>query len=66
MVKGTILWFSPEKRYGFILSENEEQIFVHKNHLPLDYSPSENDEVKFDVMEGDRGKYAVNVKLVND
>lgn len=35
MAKGTIKWFNREKGYGFITSENGEEVFVLHTALPF-------------------------------
>ncbi len=32
---GTVKWFSPSKGYGFILNDNNEEIFVHHNDVEM-------------------------------
>ena len=61
---GTILWFNDKKRYGFILSETEQQVFFHKNQLEPDYSPLDGDNVEFDIINTDKGLSANNVRKV--
>jgi CspA family cold shock protein len=60
-MKGTVKFFNREKRFGFIAGEDDKEYFVHESGVtegPID----ENDEVTFDVEEGDKGPKAVNVK----
>jgi CspA family cold shock protein len=60
-MKGTVKFFNREKRFGFIAGEDNKEYFVHESGVtegPID----ENDEVTFDVEEGDKGPKAVNVK----
>jgi CspA family cold shock protein len=61
MNKGTVKFFNEAKGFGFIKSENGEEIFVHATGLKIDIR--ENDEVVFDIENGKKGLNAVNVKL---
>ena len=60
-MKGTVKFFNREKRFGFIAGEDNKEYFVHESGVP-EGSIDENDEVTFDVEEGDKGPKAVNVK----
>lgn len=62
MKKGTVKFFNEAKGFGFIKSENGEEIFVHISGLKNEIQ--ENDEVTFDVENGKKGLNAVNVTLV--
>ena len=65
-MKGKVKFFNRTKGFGFIAGEGSDgeagkEFFVHDTGItkgPID----ENDEVEFDVEEGDRGPKAVNVK----
>ena len=61
-MNGKVKFFS-EKGFGFIVeSETNNEYFVHVSGL-VD-QVSENDEVTFELIDGKRGKNAVNVKLI--
>jgi CspA family cold shock protein len=60
-MKGTVKFFNREKRFGFIAGEDDKEYFVHESGV-TEGSIDENDEVTFDVEEGDKGPKAVNVK----
>lgn len=63
LVRGTVKWFNPHKRYGFIEREEEdEDVFVHLNEIqePI----GDGDEVEFDVEETEKGPQAKNVKKI--
>jgi len=62
MKKGTVKFFNEEKGFGFIKTENGEEVFVHVSGLKSQIQ--ENDEVTFDLEAGKRGMNAVNVALV--
>lgn len=66
MNKGTVKWFNAQKGFGFITnSENGEDLFVHFSGIASEgfKSLEENQEVTFDITEGQRGLQAVNVTL---
>jgi CspA family cold shock protein len=65
LVKGTVKWFNSRKGYGFISSEEGNDVFVHFSALAGsddEYKTlNENDEVEFEVTEGQKGPQASNV-----
>jgi CspA family cold shock protein len=61
-MKGTVKFFNRQNRFGFIAGEDGKEYFVHESALEANTSIDENDEVTFDVEEGDKGPKAVNVK----
>jgi CspA family cold shock protein len=62
MQEGVVKFFNEAKGFGFIKSQNGEEIFVHVTGL-ID-KVRENDRVTFEVQSGRKGLNAVNVKLV--
>lgn len=61
MKKGTIKFFNAAKGFGFIKSEDGQELFVHISSLRDDVR--ENDAVVFEVQNSPKGLNAVNVKL---
>ena len=63
-MEGKVKWFQQDKGYGFILDEQNRDIFVHYSHiLKVGYkSLEENEVVHFDVVEDAKGLQARNVK----
>ena len=64
MSEGTVKWFNPRKGYGFIATEEGQDIFVHYASITGDgyKTLSEGDEVSFEVSEGEKGLRAENVQ----
>jgi len=60
-MKGKVKFFNRSKGFGFIAGEDNKEYFVHESGIKQG-SIDENDEVEFDVEEGDKGPKAVNVK----
>jgi len=65
MATGKVKWFNAEKGFGFIVQEDNNDIFVHfKDVLGGIDSLKENDSVEFEVAEGRKGLQAVKVKKI--
>jgi CspA family cold shock protein len=73
MTEGYVKWFDNRKGYGFITlnpdeESEEDDIFVHYSAIegPDDSYKTlyEGDKVEFEVVEGDKGKQASNVEVI--
>ena len=60
-MKGKVKFFNSGKGFGFIAGEDNKEYFVHESGVE-EGTLEENDEVTFEVEEGDRGPKAVKVK----
>ncbi len=65
-MKGTVKWFNAEKGYGFITTEEGNDVFAHFSQIDMDgyKSLEENDQVEFNVEDGDRGPQATNIRKI--
>jgi len=65
MVNGTVKWFNSRKGFGFIDSEEGNDVFVHFSAIKADSDEyktlNEGDKVTFDVSEGEKGPQASEV-----
>lgn len=64
--QGTVKWFSGEKGYGFITSEDGPDLFVHYTAIQSNgyRTLNEGDKVEFEITEGRKGKQASDVTIV--
>ena len=62
-MKGKVKWFNAEKGFGFIVSEEGKDVFVHYSAIVADgyKTLEEGQEVTFEVENGERGQMAKNV-----
>ena len=62
-MKGKVKWFNGEKGYGFITGEDGKDVFVHYSAILGDgfKTLEEEQEVEFDVVDGDKGPQATQV-----
>lgn len=63
MTEGTVKFFDPNRHFGFITGDEGKEYFVHANAVKEEKDIKEGDRVTFDILEGDRGLKAENVKL---
>jgi CspA family cold shock protein len=63
MTKGKVKWYNEVKGFGFIETDNSEDIFVHRTGILNAFNGLQTDqEVTFEVKQGEKGPMAVNVK----
>ena len=61
-MKGTVKFFNPDKKFGFVTGEDGKDYFVHQSALAMGVSITQNDKIEFDPEQGDKGMRAINVK----
>ena len=63
MANGTVKWFNATKGFGFITSEDGQDLFAHFSSIKSDgfKSLDEDQKFEFDVEVGQRGPQAVNI-----
>ena len=66
MKKGTVKWFNATKGFGFITTEDGDDVFVHFSAIEGEgyKSLEEGQEVSYEVVDGERGKQAANINVL--
>ncbi|TML63198.1 MAG: cold-shock protein [Actinobacteria bacterium] len=66
MATGTVKWFNAEKGYGFISQPDAPDVFVHFSAIQTSgyRSLDEGQQVEFEVVQGQKGLQATNVRPV--
>ena len=66
MATGTVKWFNAEKGYGFISQSDGADVFVHFSAIQASgyRSLDEGQAVEFEVVQGQKGLQATNVRPV--
>lgn len=68
MNKGTVKWFNNQKGYGFVTTEEGTDIFVHHTGINKDGFRSliDGQKVVFDIIDGEKGRQAINVTEISE
>lgn len=66
MAEGTVKWFNSSKGFGFIAKDDGTDVFVHYSAIQSEgyKSLDEGARVEFDVVDGQKGPSAENVKVI--
>src|SRR4051812_47779026 len=67
MPVGTVKWFDSKKGFGFVLSPEGKDVFVHFSSIQADgfRSLREGEQVEYEQIEGEKGLLAKDVKRLN-
>lgn len=67
MLQGIVKWFNPRKGYGFIATPDSPDVFVHYSSIAGEgfKTLEEGDAVTFDIVDGEKGPRATNVRPVS-
>ncbi len=66
-MRGKVKWFNSQKGWGFLSPENgDSDVFVHYSKIDMEgyRNLKDNDEVVFEIEQGEKGPIAVNVRKV--
>ncbi len=65
MLKGKVKWFDTKKGFGFIHSEEGNDVFVHYSSIVTEgfKNLEQGQEVTFELTEGKKGPQASNVRV---
>ena len=63
---GKVKWFDSKKGYGFILTEEGREVFVHYTGIVAEgfRALTEGQNVEFEIGSNEKGRQAVNVTVV--
>lgn len=66
-MQGSVKWFNDAKGYGFITTDEGNDVFVHFSAIQMEgfKTLAEGQRVEFDVVQGDKGPQAANVEKVS-
>ena len=64
--RGSVKWFNEKKGFGFIGRQGKPDVFVHFSGIEMEgyKTLTAEDEVEFEIQEGQKGPQAINVVKV--
>lgn len=66
MPTGKVKWFDAEKGFGFVTTQEGEQVFLHASALPAGTLLKPGTKIEFGVVDGRKGKQALSVRVLEE
>lgn len=66
---GTVKWYRSDKKFGFIIDENEEEsfdVFFHISEFKLDVIPQSGQVVEYLLVDSKRGYKAIDCVFIRN
>ncbi|GAB2692063.1 cold-shock protein [Thalassiella azotivora] len=64
MPTGKVKWFDAERGFGFLATDEGDEVFLHASALPAGTTVKPGARVEFGVADGRKGKQALSVRLL--
>lgn len=61
---GKVKWFDETRGFGFLASDEGEEVFLHASALPTGATVKQGAGVEFGVADGKKGKQALSVRVL--
>ncbi len=65
MPTGKVKWFDAERGFGFLATDDGEEVFLHASALPEGTTVKPGARVEFGVADGRKGKQALSVRVLD-
>jgi CspA family cold shock protein len=64
MENGKVKFYNREKKFGFIIGDDGKDYFFHDAGVSNEIYLRDGDKVEFKIIDGDRGKKAVDISPI--
>ncbi len=62
---GKVKWFDVDRGFGFLATDEGEEVFLHASSLPAGVNVKQGARVEFGVADGKKGKQALSVRVID-